>query len=185
LASIDVPIDLPLSSLNDHPTVVRNLFLKAGECESRRSWQTNHKEINMSNKKFTRTFLLAGLALLSTAVVAQGRVDVGKREYDNNCAVCHGSNGKGGGPYVELLKRSPPDLTTLAKSNGGIFPVNRSFEVIEGAGAGHGTRDMPIWGQAYSVKAAEYYVDMPYNQEAFMRSRILALIEYINRLQVK
>jgi hypothetical protein len=29
------------------------------------------------------------------------------------------------------------------------------------AGVGHGTRDMPIWGQEYGVKAAEYYMDVP------------------------
>jgi mono/diheme cytochrome c family protein len=139
----------------------------------------------MSIRFASKALLLAAGVVLGGTVVAQERVDVGKREYDNNCAVCHGANGKGGGPYVELLKRSPPDLTTLAKANGGIFPVNRAYEVIEGAGAGHGTRDMPIWGKAYSIKAAEYYIDVPYNQEAFVRSRILALIEYLNRLQVK
>jgi mono/diheme cytochrome c family protein len=145
----------------------------------------HNKEMAMSKHVEFKGLLTVGLIAVSAVAVAQGRVDVGKREYDNNCAVCHGANGKGGGPYVELLKRSPPDLTTLAKTNGGIFPVNRAYEVIEGAGAGHGTRDMPIWGQAYSIKAAEYYVDVPYNQEAFVRSRILALIEYLNRLQAK
>lgn len=113
------------------------------------------------------------------------RVDIGKREFDNNCAVCHGRDGKGGGPYVDLLRRSPPDLTTMTKRNGGVFPLSKAYEVIEGAGVGHGTRDMPIWGQEYNVKAAEYYVDVPYNSEAYVRSRILALAEYLNRLQAK
>jgi len=94
--------------------------------------------------------------------------------------------GKGGGPIAELLKRSPTDLTTLQKRNGGIFPMARVYETIEGVGvAEHGTRDMPIWGREYSVKAAEYYMDMPYNQEAYVRARILALAEYLSRLQVK
>jgi len=44
---------------------------------------------------------------------------------------------------------------------------------------------MPIWGQQYSVKAAEYYIDVPYNQEAYVRGRILSLVEYLNRLQAK
>lgn len=129
---------------------------------------------------------IAGAAVLAcTGVLAQQKMDLGKREYDNNCAVCHGRDGKGNGPYVELLKRSPPDLTTMAKRNGGVFPVAKSYEVIEGAGPGHGTRDMPIWGMDYSVKAAEYYVDVPYDREAFVRGRILSLIEYLHRLQVK
>ena len=124
-------------------------------------------------------------AAAAMAQPAQQRVDFGKREFDNNCASCHGRDGKGGGPYVELLKRSPPDLSTLSKRNGGVFPMSKVYDVIEGAGPGHGGRDMPIWGQDYSVKAAEYYMDVPYDREAFVRSRILALAEYLNRLQAK
>jgi hypothetical protein len=71
----------------------------------------------------------------------------------------------------------------MSKRNGGVFPFAKTYEVIEGAGVGHGTREMPIWGQDYSIRAAEYYVDVPYNSEAYVRARILALVEYLNRLQ--
>ncbi len=85
-----------------------------------------------------------------------------------------------------MLKRSASDLTTLQKRNGGIFPMARVYETIEGVGvAEHGTRDMPVWGREFSIKAAEYYVDVPYNQEAYVRARILALVEYLSRLQAK
>jgi mono/diheme cytochrome c family protein len=132
---------------------------------------------------------LAGVALvvLTGSALAQtqgtARVDFGKREYDSNCAVCHGKAGKGDGPYVEFLKRSPPDLTQMSRGNGGVFPMQRAYEVIEGAGTGHGTRDMPVWGRDYSVQAAEYYIDAPYSSEAYVRTRIFALVEYLNRLQ--
>ena len=140
----------------------------------------------MRSRKSVMWWGALAVALLSAPVLAQQqRVDVGKREYDNNCASCHGRDGKGGGPFVELLKRSPPDLTTLAKRNGGVFPMARVYEVIEGAGAGHGSRDMPVWGQEYSTRAADYYMDAPYNSEAYVRARILALAEYLSRLQVK
>ena len=139
----------------------------------------------MFTQSKTTRWLTLGLALLGGAAFAQGTFDLGKREYNSKCAVCHAESGKGGGPYVEVLKRSPPDLTMMAKNNGGMFPVNRAYEVIEGAGVGHGTRDMPIWGQDYRVGAAAYYVDVPYNAEAFVRTRILALVEYLNRLQAK
>ena len=139
----------------------------------------------MQVEGWTRIAAVAALALGTGVVMAQQRVDLGKREYDNNCAACHGSNGKGNGPYAELLKKSPPDLSTMARRNGGVFPMARAYEVIEGAGVGHGTRDMPIWGQDYNVKAAEYYMDVPYNPETYVRTRILALVEYLNRLQAK
>jgi mono/diheme cytochrome c family protein len=139
----------------------------------------------MKARHFERIGWVAIAALMATGAMAQQKVDLGKREYDNNCATCHGLDGKGNGPFVELLKRSPPDLTTMARRNGGIFPVAKAYDVVEGAGPGHGGRDMPIWGKDYSVKAAEYYMDVPYDHEAFVRARILSLIEYVNRLQAK
>lgn len=44
---------------------------------------------------------------------------------------------------------------------------------------------MPIWGQDYKVKAGEYYMETPYDPEVFVRTRILALVDYLNRLQAK
>lgn len=73
----------------------------------------------------------------------------------------------------------------MTKRNGGVFPVARTYEVIEGAGPAHGSRDMPIWGTDYSIKAAEYYMEMPYDRDAFVRGRILSLIEYLDRVQGK
>jgi mono/diheme cytochrome c family protein len=122
--------------------------------------------------------------MVATAL-AQQKLEVGKRDYETKCAVCHGKDGKGKGPYAEQLKGGLPDLTTMAKRNGGIFPVTRTFETIEGAGKGHGTRDMPVWGMDYTIQAAEAFPDMPLNQAAFVRTRIMALLEYLNQIQEK
>jgi mono/diheme cytochrome c family protein len=143
------------------------------------------KEKTMKFPQAAKLLLLGLTATACTVALAQKRPDLGKREYENNCAVCHASDAKGKGPYNYNLKTDAPDLTTMAKRNGGVFPVARMYEVIEGAGVGHGTRDMPVWGQEYKVKAAEYYVDVPYNPEAFVSGRILALIDHLNKLQVK
>ena len=133
----------------------------------------------------TKTLAAAAVLLLGAATVFAQTPDFGKREYESNCAVCHGKEGKGNGPYAGYLTKAATDLTQMAKKNGGVFPLNRAYEVIEGAGPGHGTRDMPVWGQDYRVKAAEYYIDVPYNAEAYVRTRILALAEYLSRLQAK
>ena len=115
-----------------------------------------------------------------------GPVDFGKREFDSNCASCHGAGGKGNGPLADLLTKSPPDLTRLAARNNGILPMARLYEVIDGTGVvAHGPRDMPVWGLDYRMQAAEHYMEAPYDPEAYTRARILALLEYINRLQVK
>jgi mono/diheme cytochrome c family protein len=125
------------------------------------------------------------LALLSGAAWAQpGKIDAGKQEFDSNCAVCHASDGKGNGPFSQYLRTTPPDLTTLAKRNGGVLPVKRLTETIEGTNVpSHTVRDMPIWGSAYRIQAGEYYVDVPYDPTVYVSSRILALVDYIDRLQ--
>jgi len=112
--------------------------------------------------------------------------DFGKSEFEANCASCHGLDGKGAGPLQDLLRQSPTDLTLLAKNNQGIFPLARLYDVIDGQNVpSHGTRDMPIWGRDYRVKDAAYYMDLPYDAAALVRSRILALLEYINRIQAR
>ena len=122
---------------------------------------------------------------VATAVAAD-KVDLGKREYDSNCIACHGKDLKGGA-YVDFLKVTPPDLTQLSKKNGGVFPLERVYGVIDGRYEvkGHGSREMPIWGKAYQIKAGEFYADNYYDPEVFIRGRILALIDYINRMQAK
>jgi len=133
----------------------------------------------------------AALALgVSGMAVSADKFDLGKQEYMDKCAVCHGQSGKGDGGVTGILKHAPTDLTVLSKNNGGVFPVDRIYQVIDGRVfiMSHGDRDMPIWGKAYQVekvRAAEHYVDVPYNMEMYVRSRILALIDYLNRIQRK
>jgi mono/diheme cytochrome c family protein len=45
--------------------------------------------------------------------------------YRAYCTVCHGMDGKGGGPMAKSLKVAPPDLTHIAMRNGGRFPAAR------------------------------------------------------------
>ncbi len=139
---------------------------------------------------------LLGLAMAFLGTVAFGvssiaigaeQLDIGKREYDASCANCHGRDGKGGGSFAQMLQVSMPDLTTLSKSNGGVFPISRVYNVIDGREEikAHGSREMPIWGKHLTFRAAPEYDDYPYESEAFARARILAVIDYLYRLQAK
>ena len=141
----------------------------------------------MRNPVLVMAAVAVALLGVSGAASAAEKKDLGKFEYQSNCASCHGVQGKGDGVNKPWLTRSPSDLTVLAKQNGGVFPFARVYEVIDGRQdvKGHGSREMPVWGYDYSVKAAEYYIDVPYDPESYVRARILALIEYINRLQAK
>lgn len=135
----------------------------------------------------TGAAVLALLGASSASWSADNKAGVGKIEYQSNCAVCHGNDGKGAGAFVDFLKTTPPDLTQLSKKNGGVFPLERVYNVIDGRQEvkGHGPRDMPIWGKDYQLKAAEHYGDVAYDPESYVRGRILALIDYLNRLQAK
>lgn len=134
--------------------------------------------------------MMTGAGGFASAAEKTLKADLGKSEYINSCAFCHGKDGKGTGAINDLLKKSPTDLTTLSKKNNGVFPAARVSAVIDGREAvkAHGDRDMPAWGNRYtsdSIKAAEYYMDVPYDAEMFSRARILSLIDYLNRMQVK
>ena len=54
---------------------------------------------------------------------------------------------------------------------------------VEGAGKGHGTRDMPVWGHDCTEKASELFPDLPCIQTAYVRTRINALMEYLAQMQ--
>ena len=118
---------------------------------------------------------------------APAKFDLGKREYDSKCAVCHGSTGMGDGPFAEVLNTKIPNLTTLSQRNHGMFPVLWVQEVIDGRQSfkSHGPREMPIWGLDYLAKARESDMEFPYEAEAYVRTRTLALTEYLYRLQAK
>jgi len=139
-------------------------------------------------------------ALLGAAVIggtgighAAEKFDFGKRLYDGHCAVCHGKQGKGDGPYAGMGDIRISDLTTLSKRNNGVFPFQRVYDIIDGKEAvkAHGPREMPIWGahllstEHTAMEPYAGYFDVPYDSEAFVRTRILALTEYVQRLQAK
>ena len=146
-------------------------------------------------RKHANVLTIAALIAMGTGGVALAadkgaKTDLGKHEYENSCAFCHGKDGKSTGAINDLLKKAPADLTMLAKNNKGVFPFAYVYGVIDGREIlrGHGDRDMPAWGARYSrdtVKAAEYYMDVPYDAEMYARSRILSLIDYLNRMQAK
>lgn len=75
----------------------------------------------------------------------------GKELYLDHCAVCHGTDGKGSGPAAPALKTAPPDLTLLAKNNGGKFPSTHIVHILDSnpGAAVHGSQEMPIWGPIF------------------------------------
>ena len=114
-------------------------------------------------------------------------VDVGKYEYDGHCAICHGLSGTAQeeGAFSSLLSKKIANLTTLSKNNNGVFPFARVYQTIDGREQvqAHGIREMPVWGREYTAMGSN--ISPYYDPEAFARAKILALTEYIYRLQAK
>ena len=106
----------------------------------------------------------------------------GRPAYEQNCAVCHGLEGKGDGGAANLLTVKPADLTQLSKNNNGTFPFWQTYRVIDGREEikGHGTRDMPIWGREFRMEAGTNAM-----AQSQVRGRILELVYYLESIQAK
>lgn len=145
--------------------------------------------------KWTTHLLAADMIMALAVPVAAQSVDVGKVEYQSSCASCHGVDAKGDGPVGQALKKRPADLTSLAKRNNGVFPFDVVYRKIDGRDdsvASHGTREMPVWGyrfvplEHFNLKPADEYIYLaPASPEPVVRARILAVIDYLNRVQAK
>jgi mono/diheme cytochrome c family protein len=133
----------------------------------------------------------AALLGMTAAAMAADKPDWGKREFESNCAVCHGKSGRGDGPYAGIVadNQGGSDITTLSKKNGGVFPIYKVTQTIDGRNVvkAHGPRDMPIWGDDYlaTAKRSAATAESPFDAEAMVTYKIYALAEYLYRLQAK
>ena len=98
--------------------------------------------------------LFAPLALAQAQAVAKhdaGAAAKGAIVYVRYCVSCHGKDARGDGPLAADLRVPVPDMTTLAARGGGRFPEDRVRRIIESGEVlrGHGTPDMPAWGDAF------------------------------------
>ena len=130
---------------------------------------------------------LAGLVFVAPTFTFAVDTSIGRYEYEQNYAICHGVLGDGKGWLAESLKQPVPSLKKLTEANAGVFPVERVYQVIDGRKelSLHSSRHMPIWGRAY-VTRTQRELGQGYgtnDDEEIVRAKILALIEYISQLQ--
>ena len=113
----------------------------------------------------------------SLQVPSSGAGDLGSQLFHTYCASCHGSDARGAGPMVDTLRRVPPDLTQFAARNGGVFPSERVYAIIDGRGvASHGDREMPVWGDAFRTLRDGF-------SPATVKTRIDAIVRYLAAIQ--
>ena len=102
----------------------------------------------------------------------------GRDSFDRFCASCHGVDGRGGGPVASALRTPPPDLTTLARREGGTFPRERVAAFVEGTdrvSLTHGSSDMPVWGR--TLRGLD-------SSDARIKVRLANLVAYVESLQI-
>ena len=108
---------------------------------------------------------------------SSGPGDPGAQAFRTYCASCHGAAGRGDGPVAGDFRRRLPDLTQYSARNGGVFPSERLQRVIDGRDiTAHGTRDMPVWGDAFRVMPGGL-------SEAEIRQRIEAIVRFLRGIQ--
>lgn len=108
----------------------------------------------------------------------------GQLQYEQYCARCHGERGKGDGPALQVIPGfKPSDLTVLSADNGGKFPYDEVYQVIDGRkrvqGHNDWDSDMPLWGLQFQLEGKEF---TPESEAKAMR-RISDLVDYVQSLQ--
>lgn len=137
--------------------------------------------------------MFAASAVFASAAVAQDQPEKvikhvpikstspvsGKEMFTAYCAVCHGTDGKGGGPAASALKVPPADLSMLSKNNGGKYPSMKVASTIrsESTLAAHGSKEMPVWGALFW--------NISGGHEGVVQQRTANLTSYIETLQTK
>lgn len=108
-----------------------------------------------------------------------GSNDTGSQLFRTYCASCHGTTGRGNGPVAEQLRRTPPDLTKFTTRNGGVFPRERVYRIVDGRDVpSHGDREMPVWGDAFRRERGGSSADA-------VKALIDAIVRYLEGIQVR
>ena len=137
-----------------------------------------------------RLFRIATLAIAAIAVMASvsgfqrslagqkpREAENGRGLFNQYCASCHGTDGKGQGPVAPSLKVSPSDLTAIQKP-GEKFPFAQVQVAIDGerterAVTAHGTSKMPVWGTIFRRTSGE----LKKEREIYLLARYIESIQ--------
>jgi hypothetical protein len=77
---------------------------------------------------------------------------------------------------ADHLRRAPPDLTKYTARNGGVFPRERVYRIVDGRDVpSHGDRDMPVWGDVFKQTGGGSPSDV--------KTRIDAIVRYLEGIQ--
>lgn len=128
----------------------------------------------MATMLFTGLFgVLVGGQALGPREPLQPRATAGAELFRYYCSSCHGLDGRGR-PAATAGHATPPDLTTLARRNGGRFPRDQVRTAIVNGGSRMSTlssSDMPHWGIIFR------------DDDGLGNARLESLIDHLQVLQ--
>ncbi len=103
---------------------------------------------------------------------------LGSATFKTYCSPCHGRTAQGDGPVADRLRSAPADLTRINRRNGGRFPFDKVYKIIDGRETvkTHGRTDMPVWGDAF-LESREGY-----NRERVWE-KITQLVHFLASIQ--
>jgi mono/diheme cytochrome c family protein len=147
---------------------------------ARRSWERDFGGAARGALVLAWAWLVGAGAVAADPAYDPMLAEMGQPYFARHCASCHGAGARGDGPVAIELRTQPADLTRIAARRGGDFPDGEIARVIDGRFdiAAHGTREMPIWGNALVADVPETTV-----AEEVARGKILMLVEYLKSVQ--
>ena len=122
------------------------------------------------------------IALVGMQACAPTSTQTGRTIYNDKCAVCHGSSGKGDGELASEIGTKPPDLTHIAARRDGIWPMLEVMAIIDG----YTTRylpgsEMPIYDEFLEGNLVSFDTGNGVTQKA--PAGLLAIATYLESLQ--
>ncbi|TCS61857.1 c-type cytochrome [Primorskyibacter sedentarius] len=106
----------------------------------------------------------------------------GRALFVENCAVCHGNDGRGNGPMARAMTKAPKDLTLIEVRNGGSFPRAKVLSTIDG----YTRLDMPNMPEFGALlEGDEIPFDSGDGKMTPTPRKLVALVEYLESIQAQ
>ena len=133
-------------------------------------------------RRIMAVVLGAGLVAGCTPEAEMPGPQDGQALFMENCAVCHGEDGKGSGPLARRMETAPKDLTLIQLRHGGVFPRAKIMSIIDGYARSDMTGPgMPEFGALLEGDLVPF--DSGDGIQTPTPRKLVALLEYIVTIQ--
>lgn len=106
----------------------------------------------------------------------------GKALFMENCAVCHGADGRGNGAMARAMTKAPKDLTLISVRHGDSFPRAKVMSTVDGyARSDLSGPGMPEFGEL--LKGDLIPFDSGDGIQTPTPRKLVALVEYLESIQ--